>query len=44
MGTLYEEMRKFATGHGYPNWWEFRKDAGDNAAREALKQIELEAK
>ena len=39
-----KEMKKYAKDHGYPNWYEFRKDAGYNAAREALKQIEMEAK
>ena len=31
-------------GRGYTNWYEFRKDSGYNAVREALKQIELEGK
>ena len=44
MGVTAKQMKKYAKKRGYPNWWDFRKDAGDNAAREALKQIELEAK
>ena len=44
MGVTAKQMKEYAKGHGYPNWYEFRKDAGYNAAREALKQIELEGK
>ncbi|WP_277949982.1 hypothetical protein [Weissella confusa] len=42
MGVTAKQMKKYAKDHGYPNWLEFRKDAGWIEAREALKQIELE--
>ena len=44
MGVTAKEMKEYAEGRRYTNWYEFRKDAGYNAAREALKQIKLEKK
>ncbi|WP_280950182.1 hypothetical protein [Weissella confusa] len=44
MGATAQDMKKHAKECGYPNWLEFRKAVGYNEAREALKQIELEAK
>ena len=42
MGVTAKQMKKYAEGRGYLNWWEFRKDVDYNEAREALKQIELD--
>ena len=42
MGVTAKQMKKYATDRGYIDWWQFRKDAGPNAAREAIKQIELD--
>ena len=44
MGVTANQMKEYAEGRGYTNWYEFRKDVGYNEAREALKQIELEGK
>ncbi|MFR4253153.1 MAG: hypothetical protein ACLT1C_07015 [Weissella confusa] len=42
MVVTAKQVKEYAEGRGYPNWLEFRKDAGYNEAREALKQIELD--
>lgn len=37
-----KKMNEYAQGRGYTNWYEFSEDVGYQAAKEALKQIELE--
>ena len=43
MGVTANQMKEYAEGRGYTDWYEFREDVGYQVAQEALKQITLEA-